>query len=201
MVATALFGGSFDPVHLGHLHLIHTVYNSTRYKKFILVPVAINNFKKDKTPTQPKDRINMLNIAVKEYRKLYPQDCDIELIVDDCEIRRGGVSYTYDTVKTLYENYEFEGKLGLVMGDDLIPTLQKWYRFTDLIKKVDLVVIRREESDVEIPEGIDFEYVTNEIMVDASSTIRDMANNNQDFSALLSKEVYKYVKEAKLYQA
>jgi nicotinate-nucleotide adenylyltransferase len=200
MVATALFGGSFDPVHLGHLHLIHTVYNSTRYKKFILVPVAINNFKKDKTPTQPKDRINMLKIAVKEYRKLYPQDCDIELIVDDCEIRRGGVSYTYDTVKTLYENYEFEGKLGLVMGDDLIPTLKKWYRFTDLIKKVDLVVIRREESDVEIPEGIDFEYVTNEIMVDASSTIRDRANKNQDFSTLLSKEVYKYVKESKLYQ-
>ncbi|MCK9192099.1 MAG: nicotinate (nicotinamide) nucleotide adenylyltransferase [Sphaerochaetaceae bacterium] len=200
MVATALFGGSFDPVHLGHLHLIHTVYNSTRYKKFILVPVAINNFKKDKTPTQPKDRINMLKIAVKEYRELYPQDCDIELIVDDCEIRRGGVSYTYDTVKTLYENYEFEGKLGLVMGDDLIPTLKKWYRFTDLIKKVDLVVIRREESDVEIPEGIDFEYVTNEIMVDASSTIRDRANKNQDFSTLLSKEVYKYVKESKLYQ-
>jgi nicotinate-nucleotide adenylyltransferase len=200
MVATALFGGSFDPVHLGHLHLIHTVYNSTRYKKFILVPVAINNFKKDKTPTQPKDRINMLKIAVKEYRKLYPQDCDIELIVDDCEIRRSGVSYTYDTVKTLYENYEFEGKLGLVMGDDLIPTLKKWYRFTDLIKKVDLVVIRREESDVEIPEGIDFEYVTNEIMVDASSTIRDRANKNQDFSTLLSKEVYKYVKESKLYQ-
>lgn len=187
MFATALFGGSFDPVHLGHLHLIHTVYNNTRYKRFILVPVAINNFKRDKTPTHPKDRLEMLKIATEEYKKLYPEDCDIKFIIEDCEIRRGGVSYTYDTVETIYQKYELDGNLGLVMGDDLLPSLKRWYHFEDLIKKVDLVVCRREDNKVEMPEGVDFEYVTNEIMVDASSTIRVLASENKDFSALLSK--------------
>lgn len=200
MFATALFGGSFDPVHLGHLHLIHTVYNSTRYKRFILVPVATNNFKRDKTPTHPKDRLQMLNIATKEYKKIYPEDRDISFIIEDCEIRRGGVSYTYDTVETIYEKYSFDGKLGLVMGDDLIPSLKNWYHFDDLIKKVNLVVCRREENKVDIPDGIEFKYVSNKIMVDASSTIRVLANENKDFSNLLSEGVYEYVKKNRLYQ-
>jgi nicotinate-nucleotide adenylyltransferase len=201
MFATALFGGSFDPVHLGHLHLIHTVYNNTRYKKFILVPVAINNFKRDTTPTHSKDRLEMVRIATTEYMKIYPEDWDILFVIEDCEIRRGGVSYTYDTVETIYQKYEYDGKLGLVMGDDLIPSLKRWYRFKDLIKKVDLVVCRREENEVDLPEGIDFEYVSNEIMVDASSTIRILANANKDFSTLLSKGVYEYVKKNRLYHA
>ncbi|MBK5201142.1 MAG: nicotinate (nicotinamide) nucleotide adenylyltransferase [Spirochaetaceae bacterium] len=200
MFATAVFGGSFDPVHLGHLHLIHTVYNSTRYKRFILVPVATNNFKREITPTYPQDRIAMLNIAIQEYKNIYPEDAGIELVVEDCEIKRGGVSYTYDTVETIYKNYEFPGKLGLVMGDDLVPNLNKWYRFSDLIKQVDLVVCRREEMEIEIPEGLDFHYVTNDILVDASSSIRLLAKENKDFSAFLSKEVYNYVKEQGLYK-
>lgn len=200
MFATALFGGSFDPVHLGHLHLIHTVYKSTRYKKFILVPVATNNFKRDITPTHPQDRIAMLNIAIKEYKNIYPQDSEIEFVIEDCEINRGGVSYTYDTVETIYHDYEFPGKLGLVMGDDLVPSLNKWYRFSDLKKKVDIVVCRREEKKIEIPDGIDFRYVTNEILVDASSSIRLLAKENKDFSAFLSKDVYRYVKEHGLYK-
>jgi nicotinate-nucleotide adenylyltransferase len=201
MFATALFGGSFDPVHLGHLHLIHTVYNNTRYKKFILVPVALNNFKRDTTPTHPKDRLEMVRIATTEYKKIYPEDCDILFVIEDCEIRRGGVSYTYDTVETIYQNYKFDGKLGLLIGDDLVPSLKRWYRFEDLIKEVNLVVCRREENEVEIPSGIEFEYVSNNIMVDASSTIRILANQNKDFSTLLSEGVYEYVKKNRLYQA
>lgn len=201
MFATALFGGSFDPVHLGHLYLIHTVYNNTRYKKFILVPVATNNFKRYKTPTHPKDRLEMLRIATEEYKKLYPEDCNIQFVIEDCEIRRGGVSYTYDTVKTIYQKYEFDGKLGLVMGDDLISSLKKWYRFNDFINDVNLVVCRREKNKVDIPKEVEFDYVTNEIMVDASSTIRNLVNENKNFSALLSKGVYEYVKKNRLYQA
>ena len=185
---------------MGHLHLIHTVYRSTRYKKFILVPVATNNFKREITPTPPQDRIAMLNIAIKEYKDIYPDDTDIELVIEDCEIKRGGVSYTYDTVETIYKNYEFPGKLGLVMGDDLVSTLDKWYRFSDLIKKVDLVVCRREEREIEIPCGIDFLYVTNDILVDASSSIRLLAKEHKNFSAFLSKEVYNYVEEQGLYK-
>lgn len=201
MVATALFGGSFDPIHLGHLHLIHAVYSATRYRKFILVPVATNNFKRDILPSSSKDRLSMIEIAIEEYTKIYPQDKDIEFQIEDCEIKRGGVSYTYDTVKTIYENYQIDGKLGLVMGDDLIPTLKRWYHFDDLIKLVDLVVCRREEKETIIPPGLDFQYVSNNIFVDASSTIRSLAEGNKDFSYLLTAGVYEYVKRRNLYKS
>lgn len=200
MVATALFGGSFDPVHLGHLHLIHTVYSATRYKKFILVPVATNNFKRNKKSTSSKNRLEMLEIAIDDYKKIYPQDTEIELVIESCEIDRGGISYTYDTVKFLYEKYEFDHKLGLVMGDDLVPSLKKWYCFEKLSKLVDIIVCRRETKEVNIPNGIEFHYVSNNILTDASSTIRDLVKEKKDFSSLLSEGVFKYVERFNLYR-
>lgn len=73
-LATAMVGGSFDPVHLGHLHLIHSVLTSTGYRRFILVPVAKNNFKQEVQLASGLDRFEMLRLAVKAYPSLYPDD-------------------------------------------------------------------------------------------------------------------------------
>ncbi len=78
--------------------------------------------------------------------KYLSQDTEIELIIDSCEINRGGISYTYDTAKNIYENYNLDGKLGLLMGDDLVPSLNKWYCFDKLASLVDIIVCRREEK-------------------------------------------------------
>ena len=123
-VATAMVGGSFNPVHLGHLHLIHTVVTSTRYHRFIFVPVAQNNFKRDASLAAAHHRLAMLHLSFASYKGLYPDDPPLELVSDACEIERGGVSYTYDTVKHLYLTYSIRGRLGLVMGDDLLSNLE-----------------------------------------------------------------------------
>ncbi len=195
----AMFGGSFDPIHLGHLHLIHNVYQKTRYKKLILVPLFANKFKEDYNTIDSLDRINMINLALEDYKKIYPEDKDIEIILDTCEIDRGGYSYTYDTVRYIYENYNLTNKLGLLMGDDLVPTLTKWYNFDKLKELVKFIICNRNNEELEI-DNLDYEIVNNVIFEDASSTIRAFVKENKDVSSLVSPGVYKYVKSHELYR-
>ncbi|MGD1820642.1 MAG: nicotinate (nicotinamide) nucleotide adenylyltransferase [Pleomorphochaeta sp.] len=195
----AMFGGSFDPIHLGHLHLIHNVYQKTRYKKLILVPLFANKFKEGYNTIDSLDRINMINLALEDYKKIYPEDKDIEIILDTCEIDRGGYSYTYDTVRYIYENYNLTNKLGLLMGDDLVPTLTKWYNFDKLKELVKFIICNRNNEELEI-DNLDYEIVNNVIFEDASSTIRAFVKENKDISSLVSPGVYKYVKSHELYR-
>ena len=195
----AMFGGSFDPIHLGHLHLIHNVYQKTRYKKLILVPLFANKFKEGYNTIDSFDRINMINLALEDYKKIYPEDKDIEIILDTCEIDRGGYSYTYDTVRYIYENYNLTNKLGLLMGDDLVPTLTKWYNFDKLKELVKFIICNRNNEELEI-DNLDYEIVNNVIFEDASSTIRAFVKENKDISSLVSPGVYKYVKSHELYR-
>lgn len=200
MVDTAMFGGSFDPIHLGHLHLIHNVFQKTRYKKFILVPLFANKFKAGYKATNSQDRLNMITLALEDYKKIYPEDKNIDIIVETCEIERKGYSYTYDTVKYIYENYEFNSKLGLVMGDDLVGSLTKWYNFDKLKEMVKFVICNRSNKQLNI-ENIDFESVDNLAFEDASSTIRALVKENRDISSLVSPGVLDYVKQHELYRS
>jgi nicotinate-nucleotide adenylyltransferase len=200
MVDTAMFGGSFDPIHLGHLHLIHNVFIKTRYKKFILVPLFANQFKRGYAASDSLDRLNMVNLALEDYKILYPEDKDIEFIVEECEIKRQGFSYTDNTVDYLYENYNFNSKLGLLIGDDLVGSLHKWHNFDKLKEKVKFVICNRNNEKIEL-ENIDYECVDNIIFEDASSTIRTLVKENRDISSLVSPGVNNYVKQHELYRS
>jgi nicotinate-nucleotide adenylyltransferase len=200
MVKTAMFGGSFDPIHLGHLHLIHNVFEKTRYKKFILVPLFSNKFKQGYKTVHSNHRLNMINLALEDYKRIYPSDSEIEIIVDPCEIERGGFSYTYDTVNYIYDNYKVDSKLGLLMGDDLLQSLTKWYKFDKLKEKVKFVICNRTNKKLQIND-LDCEIIDNLIFEDASSTIRTLVKENKDFSSLVSPGVYNYVKSHELYRS
>lgn len=207
-VATALMGGSFDPVHLGHLHLIHEVLRATGYRRFILVPVLKNNFKQDRIPAPGKDRYEMLRLAVKAYPSLYPKDPKISLVVDPMELERGGISYTSDTVDAVYRKYPVDGKLGLVMGDDLLEGLPGWHDFDSLRDVVTFVVVRREPKPVAWngPE-IDMRLVDAPVFEDSSTDIREAIGSLKKNAplprivrALMPEEVADYVEKHRLYR-
>ncbi len=200
MINTAMFGGSFDPIHLGHLHVIHNVFKKTRYKKFILVPLFANKFKEENRIAPAYHRINMINLSLEDYKKLYPEDKDIEIVIEECEIKRKGFSYTDDTVDFIYENYKFNSKLGLIMGDDLVKSLHKWHNFDKLKEKVKFVICNRDNTKVEL-ENIDFETVNNVPVEDSSSIIRALVKEEKDFSSLVSPGVNNYVKQHELYRS
>ena len=106
----AILGGSFNPVHMGHLFLADTALTALGYDRIILVPAYTSPFKPGAQGASPKDRLDMLIASI---------PADNRLTVDDCEIRREGVSFTIDTVKDVIERYRPQGKPGLILGDDL----------------------------------------------------------------------------------
>jgi nicotinate-nucleotide adenylyltransferase len=207
-VPTALVGGSFDPVHLGHLHLVHTVASFTAYRRFIFVPVARNNFKRNVNPSSAEHRMEMLRLGFDAYHGLYPEDPEMEFIADDCEINRGGISYTYDTVKHLYLQYNIKGRLAVVMGDDLLGDLQKWHAYEQLKELVTFVVIRREGENAPFSDlAADLVYLENPRVEDSSTQIREAARmlGEKDslpkhISQLMPEEVARYVESFRLYR-
>lgn len=204
-VETALFGGSFDPVHLGHLHLIHQVVGRTNIRRFILEPVSMNNFKRERRPAPPEDRLAMLRLASSAYPSLYPEDPPLSLIVDDSEIKRGGISYTYDTVRELYGRFPIKGKLFLVMGDDLLSTLPAWHEFPLLREKVTFLVVRRCPVRPPVPEGVDAVLLPTSPRGPSASLIRDALREeggdmSESVRSLMPKEVASYVVSHRLYR-
>lgn len=199
---TAMVGGSFDPVHLGHLHLIHTVARGTDIRLFLLIPVAQNNFKQDHVPAPSSDRIAMLRLASEAYRRLYPED-DIDLVVDESEIRRGGISYTSDTVEELYRNYPVKGKLHILMGDDLLSGLPRWHDYETLRRRVIFDVVRRDDASLAVPPGAEVRFIPGPPYQDSSSAIREAVKhgNLETVRSLMPEEVASYVETHRLYRA
>lgn len=205
----AIIGGTFDPVHLGHLHLIHSIYESTGISRISLIPAFINNFKQDAGPTASASRRrDMLQLALAAYPGLYPEDHALRLDVDDREIRRGGVSYTVDTVEAIRteEKMGTGERLGLVIGDDLIADLDRWHRFTELAAQVVFLVCRRlpEKPDTPLPPEACALFIDNPVYEDSSSLVRQAVAAGADSSRLseyVPEEVAGYVLEHKLYRA
>lgn len=205
---TAMVGGSFDPVHIGHLHLVHTVACATAYRRFIFVPVAKNNFKQDANPVSAAHRLQMLRLAFGAYSEIYPDDPPLEFIVEDCELKRGGVSYTYDTVRYLYGTYPIKDKLAVVLGDDLLDGLTRWHYYEQLKELVTFVVVRRKSRATEFSDpAADILYLENPRVEESSSLIRkecaalgDDQTLPSHIAALMPKEVALYVQEHRLYR-
>ncbi len=133
----AIFGGSFDPPHLGHVAIMKKALETLEIEKLIVVPAYISPFKKGHSA--PAD------LRIKWLRAISAFDPRIE--VSDYEIKRGGKSYTYDTVTHFKQFFD---TIYLIIGADNLKTLSKWYRFRDLDKMVRWVVATR--SDTPVPD-------------------------------------------------
>lgn len=130
----AVLGGSFNPVHLGHLALADAVLHAFSYDHVLLVPSFKNPFKEASEGASPQDRLEMLAAATLG---------DGRFGLEDCEIRRGGVSYMIDTVEHLMDRYRPEGKIGLILGDDLGESFPAWRGASALAGTTDIILGRR----------------------------------------------------------
>ncbi len=111
-----LFGGSFDPVHYGHLLLAECCREQCRLERVCFLPAAVPPHKQDRTLTPPEARIEMLELAVAGHQAF---------AVDRYEVDQGGVSYTVDTLRHFCRQ-DPEGELFLLMGSDMLYDLPQW---------------------------------------------------------------------------
>lgn len=211
----AVLGGSFNPVHNAHVSLAAQVCDTLGYDRVLFIPAYKPPHKEMNGVLSAEHRINMLKLAC---------EGDSRFLCDDCEIKREGVSYTYDTVCHLEEKYgsSLTGKIGLVMGTDLFAGFRYWYKAEQLAEKCTLILADRPEEklssaysnhavgnfaavDAEkfnIEEDRLFDSAVkleNPLLSISSTRIREMAARGEDFSSLVPKKVFDYIVNGNFY--
>ncbi|MDR2070986.1 MAG: nicotinate (nicotinamide) nucleotide adenylyltransferase [Treponema sp.] len=185
----AILGGSFNPVHLGHLWLADAALSVLGYDRIILVPAFISPFKPGARETSPADRLDMLAASIPG---------DPRIIVDNCEIKRGGVSYTIDTIADIRRRYCPAGKPGLIIGDDLVPAFSQWRRAEDIAAETDIIIAHRESA-----EPAAFPYpctpLNNAIMELSSAAVRERIQNGEPWRSLVPQGARFIIEDRRLY--
>jgi len=136
-----LFGGSFDPVHLGHLILAEAALEELQLERIVFIPAALSPFKTERPPSATNEsRLAMLRGAIA---------CEKRFSVDDRELHREGPSFTVDTVRELLGDYPGVRFLYLI-GADNLKDLHQWHKIEELRNLVDFAVLDRgKTSDLE----------------------------------------------------
>jgi nicotinate-nucleotide adenylyltransferase len=184
-----VLGGTCSPVHSGHLVVAEGVRASLGYDAAIFVP-ANQPVHKDPAPVlDPVHRLAMLRLAVSGNDRF---------IVDAGEIKRGGPSYSIETVASLIPRHGIEGRPGFVIGDDLVAGFPSWKNVDELVKIVDLIVARRTREG---PLALKYSHrvVTNTVLPISSSEIRRRIQEGRAVRYLLPDAVLAYIRDNNLY--
>lgn len=194
-----IFGGTFNPPHLGHKRLAETMLKAARLDKILIMPTYTPPHKKGSDLASEKDRLNMCRLFFKE--SCYQ--------VSDLEIMRGGKSYTVDTVTELKKLYPGD-ELFLIIGSDMLLSFDRWYRFEDILDNVTLCVATREN---EISAEDLLSYAMDKLKLDvediiissvdafvcSSTQVRNLIKEESSTEEMLDKSVRGYINFRKLY--
>ncbi len=129
----AIYGGTFDPIHHGHLIIAREALETLGPDEVIFVPARVSPFKKATPVASGEIRLSMLRAAIEN---------EIGFAVDDCELRRPPPSYTIDTVKEIRRRKN-NAEIYCLIGEDNVDELTKWHRFAELEKMVRFIVLDR----------------------------------------------------------
>ncbi len=194
---TGIFGGSFNPVHKGHIHLAESIRQELGLDRIFFVPSRISPHRSSAEYVSAEDRLEMLRLACREREGL--EVCSYELDSDR-------VSYTIYTVEYFREIYP-EDELFLLVGSDMLMSFDKWYRFEDILKITALAVCSRNEGDMnQLHEkagelsGFGRIFLIPASPVEVSSTeIRKKIAKKQKISCYLDENVVQYIRLKNLY--
>ncbi|MGD9624548.1 MAG: nicotinate (nicotinamide) nucleotide adenylyltransferase [Arcobacter sp.] len=169
----AIFGGSFDPIHIAHVAIVETALKQLDIDKLIIVPTYLNPFK-NSFYFEPQTRFELLKKVFHKFEKVE---------ISDYEINQEKVCYSFDTVSYLKNLYQ-TSKIYFILGEDNLESLNKWYKIEDLKKITEFVVVTRKGfesneakkfkildvniniSSSSLREQIDIKYIPSEIKND-----------------------------------
>ncbi len=185
MKKVGIYGGSFDPIHHGHLILAREAREALDLEKVIFVPAAVSPFKGRAAAASGDMRLKMLQAAIKG---------EEGFAIDDCELRRPPPSWTIDTVLEIRKR-ETDSEIYLLIGEDTVATLDRWRRFDDLKKIVRFVVLDRTGSQTQR----DYQIVRRKIDISATE-IRKRVAHEQSIRYLVPPAVEEIIQREKLYR-
>jgi nicotinate-nucleotide adenylyltransferase len=179
-----VYGGTFDPIHHGHLILAREARERFGLEKVIFVPAALSPFKSSPAATAQM-RLSMLGAAIED-------EHGFEL--DDCELRRPPPSYTIDTIEDMRTRRR-DAQIYYLIGEDNLPTLEKWHRFDDLRKAVQFIVLDRTGA----PPVHPYPIVHRKIDISATE-IRKRVASGQSIRYFVPQAVEEIIRREKIYQ-
>ena len=199
MSTIGLFGGTFDPIHIGHVVVATEAKMKFNLDKVVFIPSGQPPHK-NKSKASKEDRLEMVKLALIDYTNY---ECS------DVEIKKKGPSYAVDTVKHYKDISNKNDELFYITGIDIMETIVKWKSPMELLNLCDFIVVTRPGYDFtnfqKILEGklCDFKssiHLLETRKVDVSaSMIRDKAGKGQNIIGLVSERVGEYIKEKGLY--
>ena len=201
MSKIGIFGGTFNPIHLGHIRLGQLVLDEIKLDKILYIPDNTPPHKSDKDLACGEDRLNMIDISLKDH---------VDMESSDIELKREGKSYSFETLlefKKLYPNDE----LYLITGADMFLTLDKWREPETIFKTANIIGVPRVKSDFEKmeeyaekvikPMGAKVFMLSQTVFDTASSTyVRENIDDYQKIKDMITPEVYRYITEKGLYR-
>lgn len=194
-----IFGGTFDPIHNGHISLAETARKTLELDEIMLIPAGLPWLKSGQNVTEACHRIAMVKLAVNN-RPYFS--------ISDIEVKREGPSYMADTLLEIHGATESEAKLYLITGMDAIMDLRRWYRPKRVLNLSTLVTVIRPgfpEFSAKVLEQIQKGASKTIIQMDAplidisGTEIRTRLSQGMSISALVPKSVENYIYSEKLY--
>jgi nicotinate-nucleotide adenylyltransferase len=202
-----IFGGSFNPVHVGHLSIAQQILNGLKLERVVLMPAATPPHKlSDPDMASAEDRLEMCKLAAFNMHGLS---------VSDWELKRGGVSYTVETARAMRAAYGPDAQIFFLIGSDSLADLPQWFQIRELLELAHFAIadrretpiqeslwskLRKElggEADQKLRDGV----VPVE-RVDVSSTlIRQLLRSNEKITGHLRRDVEEYIRKKGLYGA
>jgi len=187
-----IFGGTFDPPHIGHLLIAQTVCEAESFDKVIFMPANIPPHKKN--ISEVGDRLAMLNLAI---------EGNPNFEISDLEIERGGISYTIDTLRSIKNSIiDLEDELFYLIGSDSLLDLEFWKNPRGILKKCNVVVaIRPGFRPSDIPAWIlhRIQFANIPRFEISSSNIRKRWREHKTIRYLVTLPVWEYINKHNLY--
>ena len=192
----ALFGGTFDPVHYGHLRLAEEAREAAGLERVLFVPAHMSPFRQQEPLSESHHRLLMTRLAVAD---------NPAFEASDIEIQRGGVSYTVDTVMTLRAQYP-DAELHLILGVDALQGFRGWYRAETIAHECILLVGVRPHYDLRaalehLPDAIRerVQPVPMTLLDISASDLRQRVRTGRSIRYLTPPNVIEYIQQHRLY--
>jgi nicotinate-nucleotide adenylyltransferase len=184
-----IYGGTFDPVHLGHLVMAHDVLEQLRLDAVIFVPCGQSPLKSSKPLAPGVRRLAMLKLAVKKEPRFW---------LSRCELDRSGPSYSYDTAVEIAEAFP-HAELFWLIGTDQLKVLHKWHRPKELRQLVQFVLLPRGDSSVKAGRRTVLSLPWPRRLDISATEIRHRVKSRQPIDHLVPVSVAAYIKRHGLY--
>ncbi|KXU38073.1 hypothetical protein AXK12_00715 [Cephaloticoccus capnophilus] len=188
-----LYGGSFDPVHFGHLIVAQEAYERFGLDRVIFIPAAQSPRKPDTASASAEDRLAMVQAATQD---------DPRFAVSDIELRRGGVSYTLDTVRELKSRTPSD-TFYWIIGADQAARLPEWHAIVQLAQLVEFIAVERPGSPALAPAsvpGLRVQRLESRLIDISSTQLRERARRGLPLEYFIPHKALVYLKAHCLYR-